>query len=257
MRRHAKVLTITIAAVAVLGLGWWGTSVLGIGDKVLPETMAQRIQASLDELERDLTTGRVLHIKMIEFKRHGPVASEMEANAWVPPETTMGDVWLGPVDSDGIFTDCKGILTDLSGNTVQEVSSVGDEVVYRDVRFGEERRVPYMRMSAAAYLQAMADIAQRLLESGWSWVGNGTLDGKETVVIEKLSPWLGVSPEQFGPGDFVNPYTLDLDPRQVLHRVELVLDNPLLHSEQTWAIDQQGNRTLINEERFIAVEVVD
>lgn len=257
MKSHKRLLAVTLIAVAVLGLGLVGASTLGVGDKVLPASMAQRIQVSLDELGRELTLGTVLHIKMQEFKRHGPAASEMEAIPFIPPETTVGDVWLGPVDSDGIFTGYKGILTDLTGDTVQEVSTIGDEVVYRDVRSGEERRVPYAGMRPTDYLQAVANTAPILLERGWTWVGNEIWDGRETVVFEKLSPWTDSSFEQVESGSIVNPYTLDLDPQEILQRIEIVLDNPLLHIEQIWVIDQLGNRILIDEERYILVEVLD
>ncbi len=256
MRRHAKVLAVTVAAVAVLGLGWWGTSVLGIGDEVLPETMAQRIQASVDGLLSKLTPGTSLHIRMEMFNRHGSAASEIATIPWAMPETIVVDMRVGPIDDVGIFTGRNAIVKDGVGNIVQEVSTIGEEVVYRDIRLGEERRLPWVPMSAAGYLQAVSDTAQRLLEEGWNLVSYGTWDDRETVILQKLSTWTGITPED-GARSINIPYTLDLQPKKVLHRMEIVLDNPLLHSEQTWVIDQQGDKILVGEERWILVEVVD
>jgi len=255
IRRHAKVPAVIIAAFAVAGLVWWGTSVLGLGNKVLPETTAHQIEASMDELLEKLTPGTVLHVKMQVFNRHNPAASEVNTIPWVMPETTVGDIWMGPVDDDGIFTDYKVTIQDVAGNIVQEVTRVGEEVVYRDIRNDEENRSPWVPWSAAGFLQGTADKAQRLLEEGWNWVSSGTWDGQETVIFEKLLPWDEPAPQE-GVGSIAIPYMLDLRPREILRRIEIVLDNPLVHSEQTWVIGEQGNRILVWEERWTIVEVL-
>ena len=262
MRRYKKLLAVTLAVIAVLGLGLVAASTLGAGEKALPEAMTQRIQMSVDELLTRLTPGTSLHMQMEIFKRHGPAASEIETMSWAMPENAVWEGWVGPVNEDGTFAGYKGIIKDAAGNIVQEVAKIGEEVVYRDVRFGEEMRSPWVPMSAGGYLQAAANLPQRLLDGGWAWVANGSWNGRETVVLEKRvayeEPFFSRT-EGATQGSVTGaniPYTLDLQLKELMIRKEIVLENPILYRAQTWVIDQWGDRTLIEEARWTLIELL-
>jgi hypothetical protein len=181
----------------------------------------------------------------------------MEPAPWIYPENTVADVFIGPVDSEGNFTQYNVILKDLEGNILQEVIASGDVVTYRDIRSGEESQSPYTPMSVVEYLQSLMNTARYMAEAGWSVIGNGTLEGEDSVVFEKLDDYCNDCNEEYSQGTASSGIVQDLELKQILHKIEVVLDNPLLHTEQVFVIDKQGNSILIVETSYIVVEVID
>lgn len=255
-----KLIIMAISLVAVAGVF---ITINSGDDYTLAAEMAEQMQSSINELRSELIPGTTLHVQRESFFRHGPASSKIEEISWMMPEHAIFDFYLGPVDESGIFfSEYKSIIRDGNGNIVQTVDTIGDEVVYKDIRSGEVNKRPHVSIGVDEYLQEFEKQSNLLLERGWELVDRHTSssDG-EIIVMERLVEY---AVPQAMPGTVlldesngVNvPYTLDLSPKEVLNRIEMLSNNPIVHTSQTWIIDASGDRILLRSHEWSFPEIV-
>jgi hypothetical protein len=252
---HSRKLVLVIIIICIIALGSWGGIVLtNKTHGVHIQALAERAEVKLEALAKELSLGKTLHMNMQVYRRHGPAASRIQEDPWALPETRYEDIWM-EVDTEGSFYCFQAITTDTTGNVVQEAKTVDGEVIYRHVGSEKERWTAWKPWSVARYLQDMASWPDRLLERGWQSAGSGQWDGRETAIFERRSNW--VNPNVDLSRGYVIPWTADLNPRETVFRFEIVVDYPLINSEQTWVVDASGERTMVEERKVVVVEVLD
>jgi hypothetical protein len=245
----------TVGLLGVLGLTCLGATVHGLESKPLLKEKSEKMQAAMDSMIQRLVEGTTLHLRIEMYNRQGTAAAEIAQVPFAMPENSVLDQWYGPLGKDRLFAGVKAQITDIFGRTIQESSTVSGEVVVVDTSLGKEIEDPWQPWCPDTYLSGAANLAKRLLDQGWYSSGSGLLNGMESVSFQKL-----VTPERsplvLADGKGVNiPYTLDLKTSQLLNRIEIPIDNPLLVHHQTWIVDDVGTTTLIFEEKTSLAEV--
>jgi hypothetical protein len=246
-------LLLVIIAILVISIGVAGSVIAG-QKNVLPADIADKIQNSVDNLVSEIKPGMIIHVQHEVYNRYGDAKTKIIELDWTVPEETVRDIWIGPVDKDGFFVGFKSQVKDVNANIVQETIASGTEKVHYDIRTGKEMKSEWEPMSAAKFLDFTGNMPSKLLDKGWSFSSKGQWDGKETVIFEKTTAFV---PHTDVDGSiFTNiPYTMDLKPASILLRLEVRLDNPLLQISQMWAIDAQGEKTLLSQDRWMQVDM--
>ncbi len=247
---------VVIAALVVTSL-----AVFNEGDRVLAMETSEQMHSSINELRSKLVPGTVLHVQRESFYRHGPASARINDISWMMPENVVADYYLGPVDKSGTyFSDYRSVIKNGNGDIVQTVNVIGDEIVYKDTRFGEINKRPAVSLGVNQYLQGFETTASLLLDKSWNYVESRASDAGEVLVFEQLVDY--VPPPQIpetvlmDESNGVNvPYTLDLEPAKFLNRIEILSTNYLLHTSQTWIIDSSGKEILVREHKWSFFEV--
>ena len=246
---------VSAVVLCALALGAVGVSLLWGTDAAVAQGLAERAESDLDGLAAQLTPGKLLYMKIESYNRHGPRASVIEGRAWAPPERSVHEVWLR-VDGAGELSIYRSSITDADGRVVQRTSSVDGELRSVHVGTGAEMSVPNHSAGVAEYLRATARAVLTLDEEGFRKVGADIWDGEETVIFEMTQAWVNPFPDGLpGEDDIVLPWTLDLEPEEIVRRTEAKVANPLFFSEQIWAGNKHGQRTLVRDDRVVALEV--
>jgi hypothetical protein len=246
------VILLALALIMPVGMSCAGTPTQ---KDVSTTTVAQQIQNSADALVNEIKPGMTIHLHHEVYKRHGPADLTIMELDWATPEETTGDIWLGPVNQEGVFLGFKSQLKDTKGNIVQETNALGADKVHQDLRTGKEVRSPWEPMSAAKFMDFTGNMAAMLQEKGWTLSSRGRWDGNETVIFERTNTMQPRLNDGTNPVDI--PYTIDLNPVAILSYVEIRLDKPLLQKSQNWTIDAQGAKTLISQDRWTLVETLN
>ena len=246
-----KVAIISVCVLALVAVGSW---MLLSREQAYAGALVKRAQMEIETLASALSMGKTLHIREQIYRRYGPAASRILEDSWALPESSYGDMWMR-VDSDGNFYCFQSAVTDSGGNVWQESKTVDGEQVTRDVKSGEERWSPSRSYPVAQFLKSVASRPQRLLDKGWKFVGNGQWDGRETAVFEKHASFVNRGTDlEHG---YVIPWVADLNAVETIFRFEIVINNPLFYSEETWVENTASERTLVEQHRRVIIEVLD
>jgi hypothetical protein len=126
-----------IAAAVFLGVHSWPSDTLDAA------TVLAKSRDAEAKLLAEATEGKAIHLVDMIYRRHGPAAARIRAmsDEWYLPESYRGEVWV-EVGAGGKISKVYGAVTDEGGGTLQEIWTVGDQIVTRDVAGGVERRSP-------------------------------------------------------------------------------------------------------------------
>lgn len=249
-----------VAAVVVLALRAWPSD-----DLTAPEVLA-RSQAAEEEVLAQLTEGKVLHLRDEVYRRHGPAASLIRAmsSEWYLPERYVHEFWL-EVGPGGKFSHVRGSVRSETGDLLRDITTVGTEVLTRDVASGAEERHGPLRVSVediASRMHASIELRREQLESGTAVVtGEGKIDGRPTLIVEETMPappkMADVADGQAQGYSIIIPYTQDIDAVRWLRRTEVDSESFLALRWSVVVVGSAGREIVLEEKYRAAFTVVD
>ena len=216
-----------------------------------PPTEAET-QSTPTSFADELQPGKVLHRIQERYQRHGPKADSIASNPCAMPELTYAESWI-KIGQDGLAYEGQGRTTDTDGNVLMTSQMSNGEIVHQFANCDRELRVPHTPYSVQDWARRAESAPQNLANKGLENMGEGVWNSKETARYEKNYDYL--DPQQAT--GYRLPYAEDLDPQNTLDRYELVAENPLIQRLQRWAVDSEGNKTLIYKKVTTLLEVVD
>ena len=247
------------AAVVVLALRAWPSD-----DLTAPEVLA-RSQAAEEEVLAQLTEGKVLHLRDEVYRRHGPAASLIRAmsSEWYLPERYVHELWL-EVGPGGKFSHVRGSVRGETGEVLQDITTVGTEVITRDIASGAEFRTP-LQVSIEDIATAMRmsiELRREQLESGTAVVtGEGKIDGRPTLIVEETMPappkMADVADGQAQGYSIIIPYTQDIDAVRWLRRTEVDSESFLALRWSVVVVGSAGREIVLEEKYRAAFTVVE
>jgi hypothetical protein len=242
-----------IAAAVVLGVRNWPS------DGMDAETVLAQAQAQEDGVLAQLTEGKALHQVDARYDRHGPAAEIIKeiATEWYLPERIVNETWeeIGP---GGMITRVRGWAKDESGVVLQDIYTVGAEVVTKDVASGAEERRP-LRWSVEDLKAAIQRDRQFLDEAMLR--GDAVISSRnaEVIVIDRELPPLPQPPaysDSRGHGYSI-PVTYDIQASRWISRIEVDAKTSRFLRTSTVLVDASGQETVAQEWQPIVFEVVD
>jgi len=245
------------AAGALLALRIWPS-----GELTASEVVA-RSQAAEEEVLAQLTKGKVLYMRDEVYRRHGPAASLIRqmSSEWYLPERYVHELWL-EVGPGGKFSHARGSLRAETGEVLQDITTVGTEVITRDVASGAQEASP-LELSVedlASRMGMSIELRKEQVESGTAVVtGGGRIDGRATLVVEETMP---SPPKMADVADghaqgYSIPYTQDIDAVRWLRRTEVDRESLLALRWSVVAVDAAGTEIIVEEKYRAAFAVVD
>jgi len=222
-----------------------------------PATALARSQAAEDEVLAQLTEGKALHQKILVYTRHGPAAEmiRQRSTEWYLPERHISELWL-LAGAAGEIVSVRGWVKSESGETLQDITTVGSEVVTRDISSGAEVRTPLKGLSADAVAEGAATRTRELLQATRAGeaviAGNGQVAGRTTLRIDQET---ALSDPIVGEG-FSLPYMDDLKPVKLVKRTELDEQSFQVLRYSLITTGSLGDEQLVEEWQRVEFEVV-
>ena len=264
MRRYLGRTIIGVSLVAALVTGLAILLVLKTPSQIDAAARVQRAQVQADALADQLVPGKALHVRYENYRRHGPVAAQIAAMAQRDgdpvefyPERYYADTWLVVVAEGNLVSDERWVVAGVDGATYARGFVRDGQKVEQWLRAGTEESSPFTTYSARQVVLGLSRLAENLPNWGFRLVGEGLWeDERETAIFEGRSP-LELRPRSPGQTGISLPYLDDLDPKELVRRIEIVLDNPMINHSQQWVVDAQGKSTLIEVKKTVLVEIID
>ncbi|HET9476117.1 MAG TPA: hypothetical protein VFP63_01375 [Dehalococcoidia bacterium] len=244
---------VSVAIVVSVALQIWPSDGLTTTDALA------RSQVAEDEVLAQLTEGKVLHQKVLSYTRQGDAAATVRTRSteWYLPERYISELWLeaGP---NGQIAHVRGQVKGASGEVLQDITTVGAEVVTRDLESGAEARTPLEGLlvaEAVGRAAALKATMQAEVAAGKAAIASeGLLDGRRTMKIDQQ---LEVPRPIEGEG-YALPYVEDIPGIRELRRrtdVDAQTFMPLRWS--IIAVDTQDVEYVIEEFHRVAFEVIE
>jgi hypothetical protein len=255
MKKVVLLLTLMVAAAVVavvLGVRNWSSGGLDA------ETVLAQAQAQEDGVLVQLTEGKALHQVNVIYRRHGPAAELIRdmATEWYLPEQVVQEVWF-EVGSGGAVTQLRGWIKDENGVLLQDISTVGGEVVTKDEASGAEMRLP-LRGSVEeikANIQKGRQLRDEAILHGQAVISSQS--ARSIVIDRELTP--EEIPAVASASDsrgYSIPYTQDIQASRWISRTEV--DTKTSRSLR-WSIvlvDRAGQEWVVEDWQTV-LEVVD
>jgi len=260
MKKVLLLLTLLLAAAVaavVLGVRNWPSDGLD-AETVLAQAKAEE-RAGEEEVLAQLTEGKALHQVHARYDRHGPAAEVIReiATEWYLPERIVNETWeeVGP---GGMLTRVRGWAKDENGVVLQDIYTVGGEVVTKDVASGAEERRP-LRWSVEDLKAAIQRDRQFLDEAMLR--GDAVISSRNAEVIvidQELAPL--PQPAAYSDsrgGGYSIPYTHDIQASRWMKRTEVDAKTSRFLRSSTVLVDASGQERVVQEWQPIVFEVVD
>ena len=230
LNKKALTLIVVLAVLAGVGIRFgWGY--------VVPDgtVTAEGLSASAADKKQGLVdgvkNGQILYYKGVDFKKGRLGLSEV-------PEFMVIETWLAKAD-DGNVGSAVSLASDSNGELVMYTRFEDGRNVTTYVSSGEEFVLPVVHSTTIEdWIDGVWERAESGLGSAGEEKGSGTLDGKETVIFE-----LRTNPSG-NPGEAVA--------YELLTRLEVVVDDPLLMKRSLYEVDDSGGETLVRD--FVLTE---
>ena len=242
-----------LAAAVIFGVRNWPS------DGLNPTTVLARSQAAEEEVLAQLTEGKVLYLRDEAYARQGPAASAVReiCSEWCLPERYVHELWL-EVGRGGKITRVRGWVKSETGQLLQDITTVGSEVITQEVASAAEFRTP-LRLSVediASSMRMSADFRAQQLSTGAATISGRSLIGERATIILDESIPLPPASDNVGDGYSI-PYVQDIKPVSLLRRIEVDSASFLPMRWSVIAVDRQGKEHVIETKTREAFEVVD
>lgn len=247
-------LIIAVAVVAVvLGVRNWPS------DGLDAETVLAQAKAQEDGVLAQLHEGKALHQVDAVYRRYGPAAELIKqmTTEWYLPERYVHEVWF-EVGEEGKITQVWGSVKDENGKQLQEIRTVGRQVVTKDVASGAETRL--------ALSLSTNDIKENLQKARES------LDGavlRGDAIITRRAPVLTIEQELSVPKSgssstadslsqgYSIPFVEDIEASRWISRMEVDPATFAISSSSSILLDTAGEEHVVEQWQRMAFEIVD
>ena len=154
------------------------------------------------------------------------------------------------------LTTLTGVVRDIEGNVVAHSKLEGDKRVATWASTGDRYEIPVGRTRLAPWVNGIWGTRSRLMDKGYSNVGDGEMNGRRSIVLESPQYELKLSP------DMRTELGLPVDNEETAYplrvsSLEIVEDAPLLWRDSVWDVGTGGERTLLRETRILEYELLD
>jgi len=260
MTWHRTVVLLALLAAAagvLLALRIWPS-----GELTASEVVA-RSQAAEEEVLAQLTKGKVLYMRDEVYRRHGPAASLIRqmSSEWYLPERYVHELWL-EVGPGGKFSHVRGSVRGETGEVLQDITTVGAEVITRDIASGAEFRTP-LQVSIEDIATAMRmsiELRREQVQSGTAVVTDGDrIDGRGTLVVEEAIPGPAkiADVREGDTSGYSIPYVEDIEPVRWLRRTEVDSESFLPLRWSLVVVDAANQETVVEQKQRTVFDVLD
>ena len=256
MKKVMLLLTFVVAAgvaAVVLGVRNWPSEGLDA------ETVLAQAQAQEDGVLAQLTEGKALHQVDVVYRRYGPAAGLIRemTTEWYLPERYAHELWL-EIGSAGVVTQARGWVRDEHGVLLQDISTVGAEVVTKDVASGAETRLP-LSLSVED-IKANLQGARRSLDEAVLRGDAAITERSPRLVLEQQLPPPTPAPTA-APGSLSRgysiPYLEDISTSGWISRTEVDPNTFAVSRSSIVVVDTAGQEHVVEEWQTMVFEIVD
>lgn len=219
----------------------------------------ERPQRQKEAVLDQIAQGKILYLKSERYKKFDPSKISNRDAAWVGPEYTVGEAWMG-ADASGNTSFQIGVSRTLQGDLLA-VSKWGDgRMISTWIPTGEEMEVETGSSSSlTAWVEGIWNMAARQLDRGWSYMGHGELNGEQSLIFETQYTNTKVLSNEEAEArglpssleDLGLPSYEHLVMQQMVNRMEFVETIPLIWWSSQWELSEEGERTLVEEHRVL------
>ncbi|MCH9037659.1 MAG: hypothetical protein IH860_10150, partial [Chloroflexi bacterium] len=191
-----------------------------------------------------------LYLKFERYKKFDPSKISNPDAAFVGPEHRLVEVWMVP-DANGNTSTQVSISRTLQGELLAISRWERGRMVSTWVPTGEEMVVETgSGSSLRRWVEGIWNLAARQLDRGWSYMGQGELNGERSLIFEnQYTTTKAFSPE--GLEYIGTPVYLSTVMQKMLHRMEFVEITPLIWRESRWELSEGGKMTLVEDRRVV------
>ncbi len=204
--------------------------------------------------------GNVLYVKTDIYRRYKPDADQAPAEGpegdrpslySLIPERRIFEVWMEIADSGGLVSQRYGILTDQSGQVIQEELYDGDAEFLHEAFLNRVIKFPDQEPPKAG---VTINIDELLAADNAELIGEGSLAGESVYIIEvRRVPTPGELKQE---GDYVSPYYADLAPVELVSRYQIAKDFYFPSGRELFAVQADGSRHLVSHNLKVEISTM-
>ena len=218
-------------------------------EPVSATALTQQADQEKSSMLAGIASGQMLYIRN---ETHLQVDTSLAPGPWRPPAYWEGKMWMA-VGSDGCLTTYTGVGRDADGVVVSHSKIENGQNVLTWAATGDQITYPVTCNPSGELASWINGIwSYTASDPSYTRVGNGLLEGRQTVIFEKeISTKVSLG-EQFTQDQIktMRDFASDLSP-SVVYRIEYPADKPLLFKSEQYDKDASGNRTLTNSHRIL------
>lgn len=214
-----------------------------------------RTQQEKQMVLNQLVEGKILYLKSEAYKKFDPSKISNPDAAFVGPEHRQGETWMG-ADANGNTSFQIGVSRTLQGELLAVSKWEEGRMVSTWIPTGEEMTVETgSGSSLLGWVEGIWRYRQRYTDRGWTYVGQGELNGERSVILEnQYATTKEFSPE--GLEYIGTPVYASTVSQERVNRIEFVVVTPLIWWSSLWELSEAGERTLLGEHRVIEYQML-